>query len=209
MDFLIASVTVVIVTLLGAASPGPDTALILKNSLLGSRKAGLFTALGIVTGNIVYVIVALLGLGLLLTQSGSVYVAVQILGALYLMYLGIKLILSKKQNHDATTANGHHVLKTSTAYLEGFVTNILNPKFVLFLIAVFTQVISPEWSIVAKLYLGLLIPASALLVFTLMVFFLTHEKVRVRFSKLKYIIERVMGVALVALGLKVITSINK
>lgn len=207
MDLLIASAIVIGITLLGAASPGPDTALIFKNALLRSRKAGLYTALGIVTGNLVYVIVALLGLALVITQSGTAYVAVQVLGASYLMYLGVTHFLPKPIDEAVMALN--EAGEYRSAYLEGLITNLLNPKFVLFLIAMFTQVIRPEWSVFAKLYLGLLIPASAGVVFVAMVFLLTHQRVRQSFVTARHIIEPIMGVALIALGAKVLFSIQK
>lgn len=207
MELLIASAIVIGLTMLGAASPGPDTALIFKNALLRSRTAGLYTALGIVTGNLVYVAVALLGLGLLITQSGSAYVVVQVLGAAYLIYLGITHFLPKPID-EAVMALGD-TGEYRSAYLEGLITNILNPKFVLFLIAMFTQVIRPEWSVLAKLFLGLLIPASALAVFATMVFLLTHQRVRKSFISARHIIEPIMGVALIALGAKILVSIQK
>jgi len=207
VGLLLPSLIVIGITMLGAASPGPDTALILKNSLLGSRATGLATALGIVTGNLLYVAVALLGLGLLITQSGSAFTVAQVLGALYLLYLGFKLIRSKKVTGDMAL-DPSTAVSVRGAYLEGLITNMLNPKFVLFVLAMFTQVINPEWTIFAKIYLGLLIPLSALVVFSCMVVFLTQPKVRIAFMGIKHIVERVMGVALVALGIKVLVSVK-
>lgn len=206
MDFVLASLIVIGVTLLGALSPGPDTALLLKNSLLGSRTSAFFTILGIVTGNTVYVFVALAGVGLLLTQSGLVYVAVQALGALYLMYLGARLFMSKPSAEDVV---GAAAVTPRAAYVEGLITNLLNPKFVLFVLALFTQVIMPEWSLGAKLFLGMLIPASAFVSFSFLVLVLTRARVRAVFTKSRHLIERVMGVALVSLGVKVLTSIHR
>lgn len=208
MDYLLASFVVISVTILGAASPGPDTALLLKNSLLGSRQTAMATVFGIATGNTIYVLVALMGLGLILVQSGWVYSFVQVIGAMYLAYLGFKLLRSKP-SADAASLESNVSLSSRDAFIEGLTTNLLNPKFILFLLAMFSQVIGPGWSLYAQLFLGLLIPLSACAVFSVLVFALTHPRARSFVNSIRTRVERMMGVVLLAMGIKVLVSVVK
>ncbi len=207
MDFIFAALTIISVTLLGAASPGPDTALIFKNALLGSRKNAFATVFGIIAGNIVYVVIAVFGLGVIIVESGAAYLLVQILGALYLFYLGVKLLRTKSVLPDSQDQAPVNATAWS-AFGEGLTTNVLNPKFVLFLLALFSQVVLPEWSLHAKLVLGMLVPLTAFGVFSFLVFTITHARFRGTIVSSRVWIERVMGAVLVALAAKVLLSLS-
>jgi RhtB (resistance to homoserine/threonine) family protein len=203
MEFLFSLVTIGLITFLGAMSPGPDIAIIVKNSLTRSRKAGIATSIGVVLGNLVYISLVLLGLGALITASASVFTVLKYLGALYLIYLGIKIIRAKSK--DISISVGEHAANPNLFYSlrEGFITNLSNPKFMIFLLAVFTQVISPGTPFMARLAYGLEIPVVALIWFTILSFIITMPFVRNRISGILRYVERATGAVLIALGTKI------
>src|SRR3989338_5059978 len=90
-----AFLTIVVVHLLGAMSPGPDFAIIVRNSLTYSRRTGIWTAAGLGLGILVHVTYALLGIGFIVSQSILLYNALKYLGALYLLYIGWKALMTK------------------------------------------------------------------------------------------------------------------
>jgi len=204
MELLFGFLTIGTIAILGAVSPGPDFAVVAKNSLLMSRKIGMWTALGVGTGIFVHVIYSLIGIGLIISKSILLFTIIKYAGALYLIYLGIQLLRSKK-NELVITLEGEN--KTSTeAFWEGFLTNALNPKASLFFLGVFTQVVDPSTPFLVQIMYGLEIAAIVGCWFILLAHLLTIGHVQKRLSKISHHINRAMGGILVLLGLKVALS---
>jgi threonine/homoserine/homoserine lactone efflux protein len=134
-------------------TPGPSQALILSRTLEGGRAAGMFTAVGINAATLVHAAAAGLGLSAVLAQSALAFGVLKAIGALYLIYLGIRTLLSAKQPSEAAAA-----AKTSRtrAVREAFLTGLLNPKVALFFLAFLPQFICPAegWVLVQALVLG-------------------------------------------------------
>lgn len=209
MEFLFDLITIGIICLLGAMSPGPDTAVIVKNNLMRSRQAGIATAIGVVLGNLFYVFLVLLGLGAIITASAAVFMVLKYLGALYLIYLGIKMLRAKPENIQ-TSIEAHDSSSHFTRSLrEGFLTNLSNPKFMVFLLALFTQVISPDTPFMTRLAYGLEIPIIALLWFTILSFIITMPFIQNRISGILHYVERATGAVLIALGIKIALDANR
>jgi len=126
-------------------TPGPSQALILSRTLEGGRAAGMFTAVGINAATLVHAAAAGLGLSAVLAQSALAFGALKALGALYLIYLGIRTLLSAKERSEAPAAG-----KTSRmrAVREAFLTGLLNPKVALFFLAFLPQFICPAEGLV-------------------------------------------------------------
>lgn len=131
-----------------AVTPGADTLLVMKNAIrLGSR-AGLATTGGILAGTAVHAVVSALGISVVLAQSEALFQAVKGLGALYLVWLGIQAIRTAgrlpvpPQGGVAPAARG--------AFMEGLITNVLNPKVAIFYIAFLPQFIAPGDPVLAK-----------------------------------------------------------
>ena len=119
-------ISIFLISLLGAMSPGPDFAIVTRHALTGSRRAALFATLGIAAALLIHATYCSLGIGLLLVESPRIFRTVQVLGSCYLAYLGVRLLLPAK-NSSSSTPPSHH-----QAFLSGFLTNILNPKAALF-----------------------------------------------------------------------------
>ena len=135
-------VSVITITLLAVISPGADFAMVSRNSMFLSRRAGLLTALGISLGVLVHVTYSMLGIGLLISQSIVLFNLVKFAGAAYLIWLGIGMLRSRKLDPQKVVTAPQ--LSDWQALRVGFLTNALNPKTTLFVVALFTQVISPD-----------------------------------------------------------------
>ena len=153
-------VSVVTITLLAVISPGADFAMVSRNSMFLSRRAGMLTALGISLGVLVHVTYSMLGIGLLISQSILLFNLVKFAGAAYLIWLGISMLRSRKA--DPQQAVSAAQLSDWQALRIGFLTNALNPKTTLFVVALFTQVISPDTATLTQLGYGLFMSAAHL-----------------------------------------------
>lgn len=125
-------------------SPGPDTFLVIRNTLGGGVRGGIATVLGIVSGGTVHALLAALGLTLILVQSAQAFFWVKLAGAVYLVYLGVQsLRQGLRPAASQAPLAAARVTSRSRAYVEGFVTNALNPKVAVFYFAFLPQFISP------------------------------------------------------------------
>ncbi|PVX97561.1 LysE family translocator [Paraburkholderia unamae] len=127
-------------------TPGPDTAYIVGRSVAQGRGAGLVSALGISAGCCVHSLACAFGLTALLAASATAFTVIKIVGAIYLVYLGVRLVLTKQEaslaTGEAPAAGAARPLRQ--LFLSGFWTNVLNPKVVLFFVSFFPQFVSTE-----------------------------------------------------------------
>jgi threonine/homoserine/homoserine lactone efflux protein len=124
------------------AMPGPDSLLIVTRSAAQGWRAGSAAALGIGTGTFVHVLGAALGLSAVLATSASAFTVVKLVGAAYLLYLGIRLLFARGAA-PAPHPTAAPALSLRTVFAQGFLTNVLNPKVALFFLAFVPQFIEP------------------------------------------------------------------
>jgi RhtB (resistance to homoserine/threonine) family protein len=190
-------------------SPGPDFVMLVRNSLSFSRKAGVFTALGLGLSILVHVTYTLLGLAAVISKSILLFNAIKWAGAAYLLYIGFQALFSKGMSQGdfkSSLKKKAHAMSNKQAFISGFLTNLLNPKAALFFLAIFSQVIGPETPLFWKLLSG--VSASVIITswFTGVAFFLTGTAMRNVFLKLSKWLDRACGAALIALGVKIALS---
>lgn len=127
--FIIASITLII-------SPGPDLIYVLTRSISGGKLSGIISAAGVTSGILVHTVAAALGLAILFQTSTTFFWVVKILGGIYLIYLGCQMIRSKNRINltDQKTSYGKR-----KCFLQGFLSNVLNPKVALFFVAFLPQ----------------------------------------------------------------------
>ncbi|MFT6984633.1 MAG: RhtB (resistance to homoserine/threonine) family protein [Psychromonas sp.] len=194
---------ITLIHLLAVISPGPDFAVVIRQSVSFGRKTAIITSLGIGAGISVHVFYTLLGIGFILTQSANAFMIAKIVGALYLTYLGVKLLFSKAQTATDTEvkldSNKNH---NRRAFLLGFMTNLLNPKATLFFLAVFTSIVSIDTPLAIQSIYGIWITVTTALWFSLVSFFFSQDKVRAKFVSHGYLFERVMGTVLLIFAAK-------
>jgi RhtB (resistance to homoserine/threonine) family protein len=188
-------------------TPGPDTAYIVGRSVAQGRSAGIVSALGISTGCCVHTLASAFGLTALLAASAAAFTVIKFVGAIYLIYLGARLLLAKPAAEPAAAgpvdAGARKPLRA--LYLQGFWTNVLNPKVVLFFVSFFPQFVSAqsEHKALAFLALGGVFVAMSF-VWACFVAWIAGT-VTQRFSgkpRVKQWLDRGVGSAFVGLGVK-------
>jgi RhtB (resistance to homoserine/threonine) family protein len=204
-------------------TPGPDTAYIVGRSVAQGRSAGLMSALGISAGCCVHSLACAFGLTAVLAASATAFTVIKFVGAIYLIYLGVRLLFTKHAaGHPAdapaaAAAQAAVARRTSAAapksmrqlFLQGFWTNVLNPKVVLFFVSFFPQFVSTgtDHKAVAFLALGVVFVLMST-VWNSFVAWVAGSVTR-RFSgkpSVKKWLDRVVGSAFVGLGLKLATA---
>lgn len=139
--------TVVGICALGAMSPGPSLAVVLRHTLTGGRAAGLASASTHGIGIGLYALACISGLAFLLTTSPSLFLVMQWAGAAYLAWLGLRGLMASPSHEGELT----EPTSTRSAAQDGFLIVFLNPKIAVFFIALFSQVIGPDTSLGARL----------------------------------------------------------
>jgi RhtB (resistance to homoserine/threonine) family protein len=199
--------TVALVHLLAVASPGPDFAIVLRESVSSGRHAGIWTAIGVGSGILVHVSYCLLGIGLIVSQSIMLFNLLKWLAAAYLIYIGIRALRAKPMGPlQAQLATGTLAITARGAFVRGFVTNGLNPKATLFFLSLFTLVISPQTPLLVQAGYGAYLAIATALWFCAVALLFSHTRVRNGFIRMGHWFDRSMGVVLVALGIKVALS---
>ncbi|KXJ32755.1 LysE family translocator [Pseudomonas sp. HUK17] len=189
---------VALITILAVISPGPDFAMVTRNSFLHGRKAGLTAALGIACGVQIHVFYTVFGIALLIVQSPRLLFAMKLLGAAYLIYIGIKSFTNKNRvDLNAGFGTSERLL---SIFRIGFLTNALNPKTMLFVVSTYTQVVKPDSSLVTNFAYGLFMSFSHWAWFSLVAIFFSAEMLRQKMLSKQIVLDRVIGAALMILG---------
>lgn len=191
-------IAVITLTLLACVSPGPDFAMVSRNGLLLSRRAGVFTALGIGMGVLVHVGYTLLGLGWVLQQSLWLFTALKLAGAAYLVYLGINMLRATPAREHAEAPAP--ALSDLAALRTGFLTNALNPKTAIFIVSLFMGVVRPETGVAVQMAYGVFIAGAHVAWFSLVALCFSAGQVREKLLAARHWIDRVFGGLLVAFG---------
>ncbi|MFZ3185844.1 MAG: LysE family transporter [Pseudomonas sp.] len=199
--------TVALVHLLAVASPGPDFAIVVRESVSSGRHAGIWTAIGVGSGILVHVSYCLLGIGLIVSQSIMLFNLLKWLAAAYLIYIGIRALRAKPADPlQAQQALDAVAVTARGAFVRGFVTNGLNPKATLFFLSLFTLVISPQTPLLVQAGYGAYLAVATAAWFCAVAMLFSHARVRNGFIRLGHWFDRMMGAVLVALGIKVALS---
>ncbi|CAG37023.1 LysE family translocator [Desulfotalea psychrophila] len=200
-------ISVSVIAVLMAISPGADFVMVTRNSVFYSRSAGIFSALGVSFAIWIHVAYSIAGLALIISKSIVLFSVIKYLGAAYLIYIGWKTLRSKSliDIDESSTVN---VLSQWSAFKVGFVTNALNPKTTIFFLSIFTQVVNPQTPLWMQLIYGLIISLSHLVWFSVVAIFLSQPALLQLFKKSKKNIERVVGGVLIGFGLKVAATTN-
>ncbi|MEH0154098.1 LysE family translocator [Limibacter armeniacum] len=189
-------------------TPGADTMYILGRSISQGKKAGILSALGISTGELVHCIFAALGLSIILAKSAIAFMAVKYLGAAYLIYLGIKTLFSKTKE-DFKVDTSQESTNYKKVFLSGIFTNILNPKVALFFLVFLPQFIDPNFaqSPIPFLILGLVFLATGTVWCLILALFASKMSTRIRENyKFKIWLDKITGGIFVLLGIKLALS---
>lgn len=209
MEYLPTILTVALVHLLAVVSPGPDFVMITRNSLIYSRRTGIYSAIGLGFGILVHVIYSLIGIGLIISQSVVLFNLIKYLGAAYLIYIGYKSLTSKSSNLAVKDRQQKKDISKLKAVRIGFITNVTNPKATLFFLSLFTLVINPGTPLAVKLIMAAEMAIATSAWFALVAFIFSHHLIKDRIKRVQHFAEKFIGVVLIALGVRVAFSTSK
>ncbi|ENU1227164.1 LysE family translocator [Providencia rettgeri] len=195
-------IAVATITILAVISPGPDFAMVTRNSYTYGIKIGLLCALGIAIGVQVHVFYTVFGITLVILSSPTLFLIVKLIGVFYLVYIGFKSLTNKVKISSDKTAS--QPLSALNAFKNGFLTNALNPKTMFFVVSVYSQVISTQNSIWLNLSYGLFISFAHWLWFSLIAIFFATPVVRNKILNYQFIMDRTIGALLILLGLSLL-----
>ncbi len=194
---------VVIIHFLALVSPGPDFVMTSRNSMIYSRRTGVYSSLGLALGILVHVTYSLLGIGLIISRSILLFSIFKYLGAAYLIYIGFKCLRSQPVKPSRDGIIRERNLPALAAIRMGFLTNVLNPKATLFIFGLFTQVIHPDTPLILQVFYGLEMSLMTFAWFSFVATVLSVGLIRARFSSVQHIFERCFGGLLIVLGIRV------
>lgn len=195
--------TIALIAVLAAISPGPDFVVIAKNALAHNRQSALLASLGIGVGILIHTTYCVLGLAIVISQSLLLFSLIKYFGAAYLIYLGVKSLLSK-QSHLQLQAKKSSHRSAWSSFRDGLLTNVLNPKCTLFMLSVFTLVVKPHTPTSVQVIYGLEIALITALWFVFLSFGLTVNSIKSRIEKVQHIVTKLIGGVLIALGIAVV-----
>jgi threonine/homoserine/homoserine lactone efflux protein len=189
-------------------TPGPDTALTIRNSLLGGRRAGVFTAIGVSSGQAVWTLATATGIAALLAASEPAFVAVKLLGAAYLFWLGAHslaaAIRGRSQKRSATVKRGS--LGRRVAFRQGILSNLGNPKMAAFFPSLLPQFAPQQHAFPVLLGLGFVFCLMTLVWLTAYAFAVARAGDLLGRPAIRRAVEAVTGAVLVALGVRLATE---
>ncbi|AMP38945.1 LysE family translocator [Ralstonia solanacearum] len=186
-------------------TPGPDTAYIVGRSVSQGRVAGLMSSLGVSAGCCVHVLAVAFGLTALLAASAVAFTVIKVIGAAYLIYLGGRMLLAPPERDDAPVERAAAAARRPlrALFMQGFLTNVLNPKVVLFFLSFFPQFVDPgaRHKAVAFLALGAVFIVMSTAWNSLLAWVAASVTRRVAGKPgIKRWLDRVVGTAFIGLG---------
>jgi RhtB (resistance to homoserine/threonine) family protein len=196
-----------VVFLVAVMSPGPDFAIMVRNSVRHGRQAGIYTAAGIALANLIHIAYINIGLGALIAHSIMAFNVIKILAAVYLIWLGCTALRSKPQAQTESISlqpvEENPRKSFRSFFLQGFLTNALNPKAAIFWLSYFSIVLNPHMPVAVLLGFVAILILTAFVWFATLSYVLAHARVREKFLRMGHWFDRATGIVLVALGLKV------
>ncbi|MEC7349434.1 MAG: LysE family translocator [Candidatus Thermoplasmatota archaeon] len=184
---------------MGAMSPGPSLAVILRNTISGGRLQGVMTGVGHGLGFGMYALLAVTGLSALLIAHESFFLFLQWSGALVLLWLSYDML-----TYIPSDGNDDHSIDNRRGFIEGFLISFLNPKILVFLVAVFSQFIDPQMSQSEKILMAILAGLIDTTWYVLVAAILAGTPLIDFFRSNSLIIDRVIGLVLSLLALALV-----
>lgn len=198
---------VISIAALAVISPGSDFAIVTRNTISYGRYAGYSTSLGIALSTWVHTLYCLIGVAVIISQSAILFNTIKVLGVCYLLYIGVTTFLSKFQ----PLLNIEYIVNKKCAaqsFKQGFLSNVTNPKTTLFYLSLFTMVVNKSTSLAIQILYGLIICLLHLLWFISISYLISHPKIKHYFDRNINMINKVVGVVLILIAIKILITIG-
>ncbi len=195
------------VSIVVIVTPGPDTAITIRNALFGGRSSGVFTALGIASGQMIWAMATSAGLVALLIASEPLFLALKYAGAAYLVFLGFQALREAFRNADpksAPTGEAARPLSALSAFRQGVISDLGNPKMAVFFASLLPQFVPAAAPIFATLLLlGMVFALMTFLWLTFYAVIIASAGDYLRRPAIRRSIEAISGTVLIGLGLRI------
>ena len=191
-----------IVCIIGAMSPGPSLAVVIRNNINYNRIAGILTSIGHGLGIGVYATLAVLGLGLILQANQTIFLLIQIFGLVFLFFLGLIFII-KKDSEEEIEENPNQL----NSFLQGFSIAIINPKIIIWFTAIYSQFISIEATFVFNTILVLTASIIDAIWYIIVSLLITGYGVKNFLIEKRIFIQKITGSVLVVISLSLLFKI--
>ena len=188
---------VFIVCLLGAMSPGPSMAVVIHNAIFKGRYNGILTSIGHGLGIAIYATFAVLGLGLIIETNIIIFNSLKILSIIFLIFIGIKSILNKEK----LNLEKKDVKEKAISFLQGFSISILNPKILVWFIAIYSQFMSISNGLIFNFYLVSIAGIVDAFWYIFLTLAVTTASALTFFQTKILLIKKIQGFLLVAIGM--------
>ena len=186
----------------GAISPGPSLAVVIRNTITGGRSQGIMTGLGHGIGLTIYAFIAVMGLSSMLIGNQTLFVCVQIAGSFWLIWIGFNMILSSPKESTEINVDGR-----KSGFIDGFMISFLNPKILVFFVAVFSQFIHKELTNSDRTIIVMVAGVIDTFWYVLVAMVLSRTKLIDQLKKNSIWIDRFTGALLIGLSLVIIIRI--
>ena len=186
--------------LFAVMSPGPDTAIIIREVSINKRQGGFLCALGIGVGILFHCYLAVFGISTLIISNEIAVDIVSIFGSLYLIFLGFSSFIDSNDSSERSQL-------LNSSFINGFITNIFNIKAFIFFISLFSIIFNQDISFIGKLFIPLYFAIATTLWFSFLTFVITQDNVQRRWEPIQEIINKISGFILIIIGILILLNI--
>lgn len=197
-------ITVLTITVVIIITPGPDFFIVVKNSLSGSTKTGIFTSLGIASGVWLHISYSLLGIAFIISKNLVLFKIIKLLGICYLFYIGFSCLKNSQMEQHVINNDQPKKSTNIRSFYRGFVNNSLNPKATLFFLSLFTQVVDQNTPLIIKIFYGMTVSFVCFIWFSTVSILLNNRHLKRYFLSSQSITEKIMGLVLIIYSIKMI-----
>ena len=189
--------TVALVHFFAVSSPGPDFILVTRQAIKLGRKAAIYTSLGIGIGILIHSLAAITGLTLLISSNPYLFLCMKLAASLYLFYLGLMSIIQTSETGNEIERRDSSELNS---FLIGFITNVLNPKAIIFFVTLFSIVLNNSTSAALLTIYGLYMSAATFLWFLLISYVFTNKNLIEKYFYVLPAFEKIIGILLIIIA---------
>ena len=189
--------TVALLHFFAVSSPGPDFILVTRQAIKLGRKAAIYTSLGIGIGILIPSLAAITGLTFLISSNPYLFLCMKLAASLYLFYLGLmSIIQTSETGNDIATRDSSKL----NSFLIGFITNVLNPKAIIFFVTLFSIVLNNSTSAALLTFYGLYMSAATFLWFLLISYVFTNKNLIEKYFYVLPAFEKIIGILLIIIA---------